>query len=68
MYYVVSLVLYGPLGADIGRNGTGWRCRRSSALNTIDRRRDSSYVFQFGGVLLVAFVSEAFSGLKNASN
>ena len=33
--YVVSLVLYSPLEAGIGRNVSGWRYRRSSTLNDI---------------------------------
>ena len=41
----------------------------SPSFNVIQRRwRDNSYVFQVGGVLFVVLVSEAFSGLKNASN
>ena len=32
------------------------------------RWRENSYVFQVGGVLFEAFVSEAFFGLKTASN
>ena len=65
---VASIVLYGPVEAGIGRNVSGWHCRRSSTLNDIDRWRENSYVFQVGRVLCLAFVSEAFFGLVNASN
>ena len=32
---------------------------------SLDRWCENSYVFQVGGVLFVAFVSEAFFGLRN---
>ena len=31
--YVESLVFYGPWGVAIGRNVTGWHCRRTSTLS-----------------------------------
>ena len=53
---VASLVLYGPLEAGIGRNMSGWHCRRSSTLNV-----GGSYVFfEVGGWLFIAVVSGGF--------
>ena len=46
----------------------GWHCcRQSSTLNKTSVARELVR-FQVGGVLFVAFVPEAFFGLKNASN
>ena len=40
----------------------------SPKSNVKQRRwRENSYVFQVGGVIFVAFVAEAFVGLKNAT-
>ena len=42
--YVASLVLYySPLGDGIGRNVSGWHCRRSSTLNNIGGVRTTSW-------------------------
>ena len=45
------------------------RLALSPKFNVKRRRwRENTYVFQVGGVLFVSFASEAFLGLKNASN
>ena len=57
------------LGAGIGRNVIVWRCRRRSVPRELVYTYISTYrFFQVGGVLFVAFVSEAFFGVKNASS
>ena len=60
-----SPVLDGPREAGIGRN-VSVVCIVPN-FNVQHRWRDNSYGFQVGGVLFVAFVSEAFFGLKKAS-
>ena len=56
-------MLYGPLEAGIGRNVSGWRRRRRSALNNIEGAIART-LFKLAGVFFVAFASEVFFGLK----
>ena len=60
-------MFYGPLGGGIGRNVTGWHCRRMSTLNNISGARTrTTYVFQVGGVLFVKFFSTTdYRGVTN---
>ena len=62
---VASLVLYGPLEA--GRSECEWLALSPKFNVKRHRWHENSSVFHVGGVLFVAFVSEAFFGLKNAS-
>ena len=59
-----------PLDAWIGGSMSGRRCRRSSMLSKIGGARTRTFSCWpiDGGVIFIAFVSEALFGLTNASN
>ena len=61
---VASLVLHAPLEAGIGRKVSGSHSLSPKFSVNQHRRRENSYVFQVGGVLLYRSSFEAFLEVK----